>query len=184
MTTRAFVLAVAATVIPVSAACGLNPSSGEEVFTRTVAQLNSDGSIAWMKTVPITASQQLLNNAKSESKRANGVVLSARASGLSPQGVYADSSCDDSDIYLYDQFYQNGNELCLYATAPFSACASLSNFPLGSGNWGGKMKSFWTGSEHGAFSCGDNLYCPGSGWNLDQKYTACGNCSYSICFTD
>jgi hypothetical protein len=155
------------------------------VYTRTIAHLNADGTVASIKVVPVTASEQREEASVRLAARQNKILPSAgEGSGLSVQGVNSDSSCAGSDNWLYDQENFTGNELCLYGSGGYQ-CAAMSSFPRGSGgNWQFEVYSYWTGNETGYFTDGD-INCPGAGWSTYTEYPGgAANCSYGICFSD
>jgi hypothetical protein len=188
MKTSSLAVVAAMSAMALGTACGSNPdeSDGDQVFTRTIAQVQPDGTVVWGRTEQVTASQQ---RAEGQARLAGGshsVDVSGRSNGLTTQSVNSDSECADADNWLFSNNNWSGNELCLYGTSPFTTCASLSSFSYpGGGDWQYKVESFYTGGESGYFTDGD-LVCPSTGsWTTYTQYgTTCATSSAGICFTD
>lgn len=164
-------------------ACSAAPKSDDdELYVVQVARVNADGTITMVSERTITAAQEREENA---ARLAGLLTVRATHSGdLSLDSVNSDSSCAANDNWIYDQQNQMGNRLCLYGTAPFTTCTSMSNFAHpGGGTWNSYVQSFWTGNENGYFQCVD-LFCPSAGWATFTKYNGCSTCAATICFSN
>ena len=172
-------------------ACGSGPQNSgddDEVYMRTIAQINPDGTVAWTRMEPVTASQQ--REDKQHVLRSRAAKLNVPGpSGSSPHilTVNSDSSCASADDWLFSNNNYTGNELCLYGTSPFTTCGFLGNFAYpGGGNWEFKQLSYWTGSRKNGLLLGRRRVCPSSGtWGTYTQYSdTCTTASASICFTN
>jgi hypothetical protein len=159
MNQRALLVALVA-----AAGCsGAGPASTEEaVFTRTIVHLQPDGTSA-VTTEPITTSQQMRD----------GI-------GRSTQAIAEDSSCGGGDIWIFDQTYFAGNEICFFGGGYADLAQYARTCPVGQPctHWNGATRSYWSGSESGDFEVVSRPPCAETFTTYEQKWVA-GSCAQS-----
>lgn|SRR5678815_443981 len=169
-----FTSAVLAVLLPQCSIDSTTSTDGNDgSFTRTIVHLSGDTIVSYY-TTSITAAD----------KRAGEVY---RHAGLTPsanittQTVLADASCVNSDMWLFDQENEGGNELCLYAdTLPSTGnLAFFFKFPRQPYNWVGQIRSWWAGNQAGYFyefcaNCLHNSACNGNMLSRFQASTQTG----------
>ncbi len=107
----------------------------DAVFTVTRAIVGPDGSFHVVGSFTETRAEQLTQRNKSAN------------SSIQPDTVL-DTTCADSDMWIYDQGRLQGNRLCLAGTG--AVALSKFMYPI-IGTWNERAKSFWAGVGPGDF---------------------------------
>ncbi len=124
----------------------------DAVVTRTIVHLRGSDEPD-VKTDQITRKEQLGEIADHENRRR------PQQAGLLNQGISTDSSCGDSDMWMFDQTNFTGNEICFYnagtaTLANYVRYEVLRLYPLLPiyYYWETATRSYEAGSESGYFS--------------------------------
>jgi len=116
------------------------PSTRE--FERTIVVFEADGTQA-VTHVRVTREEQLRDLAARED-------LLASASG--PKAIMRDVNCAGSSMWIFDQEYMTGNEICFFGWGLahlkdyVHQCIGGSCF-----GWAGYVRSYWAGADAGFF---------------------------------
>ncbi len=135
-------------------------SGPAEVFTSTVVELNSDGTIT-SRTDYVTHAQLAEEVHAREAAVANKRDTPGRPTEVDAkaQAISRDGGCTQESVWLWDNYGQTGNRLCLrgIGTADLDSyfrtnlCAVLEPrcWPM---YWGRNVRSYWGGNAPGTFN--------------------------------
>jgi hypothetical protein len=169
---------------------GQSTSDDAATIYRTVVRLNADGS-STVSTKEITRAQQQAEVA------ARLAALKPRQSsgiGVREDAISVDSDCVASSMWMFDNYNYAGGEICFYG----QGTATLSDYwrfvldggEVVIGNWQAATKSYFAGTEQGAFHGPpfDELfaYCSEAfgPWGYAQAAGQCAQVSYELMLID
>jgi hypothetical protein len=198
--THALSLCLSAILFTACAAGGDESGAGEapplRTFSRTIVTLHADGTQTALSTDVTEEEQQTEKDAaiSAQAARAAGLGIAQQASG---GPIARDSSCQGSDMWMFDGLNQTGNEICFYnentsgpANVDFSSYCTIGNtlvcppgepcYCLHGTFWKDHVRSYWAGTSDGFFWA-NGYTCPAAcgEFNAYQQVNTADTCEQS-----